>query len=131
MIVKEIMHATTKIPFDATVADAAKIMDEKDIGSVLVEKEGKIAGILTERDVLRKLVNSCLDPCNTKVQDLMSFPLITVNPNTDISEASKIMDEKHIRRLIVKEEENIVGILTSRDIANNVHYMLAKKLVGN
>ena len=60
----------------------------------------------------------------------MSFPLITLDAETEISEASKVMDDKHIRRLVVKEDEQIVGMVTARDIANNVHYMLAQKIVG-
>src|SRR3989338_2718107 len=125
MRVKEIMHGVTKIPFWSSVSEAARIMDEKSIGSALIEENGRVIGIMTERDILRKIVAKGKNP--DKVKDIMNNPVITIDANEDISEASKIMDEKRIRRLIVVENGQIVGKITANSISRNLKYMVVRE----
>jgi len=127
MRVKEIMHHVVKISFWSSVSEAARIMDERSIGSILIEENGRVIGIMTERDILRKIVAKGRNPDRVKVKDIMNYPLITVDANEDILEASKIMDEKMIRRLIVVEDGHIVGKITANSISRNLKYMIIRE----
>ncbi len=126
MRVKEIMHGVTKVPFGTTVSGAAKLMDKKEIGSVLVEDETRIIGIMTERDILRKVVAKGKNPEEVKVEDIMSYPIITIDADEDIIEASRKIEEHKIRRLIVIKNGEIAGIVTVNSIAKNIKYILAR-----
>lgn len=129
MKVKEIMKSVTKLSFNTTVAEAASVMDQKVIGSVLVEEKGKVTGMVTERDILRKVVAKRLNADRTTIKDIMNAPLITVDSETDILDASNIIATKNIRRLILTEKGEIVGIVTANDIAKNLKFVIAKKVV--
>jgi CBS domain-containing protein len=99
----------------APLPDAIRTMVEKNIGSVLVTREGSMVGIVTERDILRKLVlgNSYT---KLKVGDVMSSPLVTIDSRAAIGEAADLMAEKNIRRLLVTKNGKILGIITERDV---------------
>ena len=127
MRVKEIMHHATKISFWSSVSEAARIMDERAIGSVLIEENGRVIGIMTERDILRKIVAKGKNPDKVKVKEIMNDPVITIDANEDILEASKIMDEKKIRRLIVVDNGKIVGKITANSISRNLKYMIVRE----
>ncbi len=99
-------------------------MNEHNIGSVVVLRNGVPVGMLTERDILRGLVIYKGLP-ELKVGKLMSSPLITCSPETPILKAFALMHEHHIRRLPVMDGNKLVGIVTERDI---IYWML--KLVG-
>ena len=99
-----------------SVEEAVKKMVENNIGSVLVYERGKPVGIMTERDVLKKLVARGIKPSEARVRDMMSSPLITVKPDTTLAEVIDLMSKKKIRRVVVVENENVIGILTQRDI---------------
>jgi len=90
-------------------------MAEKNIGAVVVTEKGKPVGIVTERDILKKVCPnvSCM---KVKVREIMSKPLITVDANTPIGEAVSIMVDRNIRRLLVTEGGKIVGIVTQKDL---------------
>ncbi len=120
------MHSVTKVLSDTTISEAARIMDKKSIGSVLIEEDSKIIGIMTERDILRKIVAKGRNPDETKVKDIMNQPIITIGINEDVMEASRKMDEHKIRRLIVTENDKIVGKITANSIARNLKYALAR-----
>ena len=127
MKVSEIMHAATKVPSNATISEAAKIMDQKLIGSVLIEENNKIVGIVTERDILRKVVAKGENAETMRIKDIMSYPLITIDANEDALEASRIMDEKKIRRLVVAEKGKVVGTVTANSISRNLKYLLSRR----
>lgn len=120
------MHRVTLVDGDRSIAETAKIMTEaattvtREIGSVLVAKNNEPIGILTERDILKKVVAAGLDPAVTKISQVMSAPLITVPADTGIGEASRIMIAKGIRRLPVTEGNKIVGIITTRDVTREM-----------
>ena len=127
MRVKEIMHHVMKIPFWSSISEAARMMDEKSIGSVLIEENGRVIGIMTERDILRKIVAKGKNPDKVKVKDIMNYPIETIDANEDIVDASKIMDEKRIRRLVVVENGKIVGKITANSISRNLKYMMIRE----
>jgi len=130
MQVKEIMHNVLRISADISVSKAAAIMDEKLIGSVLVEEKGKAIGIMTERDILRKVVAKGKNPDYLTVKEIMNSPLITINADEDITEASRKMCEKRIRRLIVVENGKIVGKVTANSISRNLRYVMGASLLA-
>lgn len=99
-----------------TVAEAAEIMTEEGIGSLVIVRENKPIGIITERDLLEKVVSSDIKPSEIKVNEIMSKPLITVTPKTDILDAIRKMVKNNVRRLPVVEKDEIVGILTAQDV---------------
>ena len=100
---------------EASLGEAMRLMVEKDIGSVLVTRENKMVGIITERDVVKKI---CVDhECALmKVADVMSSPLVTIDGGATLGEAADKMAIKKIRRLLVTEEGEIAGLVTERDI---------------
>lgn len=109
------------IDYDATVTEAAKEMaDNKNYeGYAIVLKKGKPAGIVTERDITNKIVAKELDPSKTKVSEVMSAPLITVDPDDDLLKAAELMQKNNVRKLVVIRNEIIYGIITAKDIAQH------------
>jgi signal-transduction protein with cAMP-binding, CBS, and nucleotidyltransferase domain len=126
MRVKEIMHHVTRVSSDTTVSDAAEMMDQKSIGSVLIEKDDKIMGIMTERDILKKIVAKRENPEVLRVKDIMTYPIITVDANAHILDACTKINRHRIRRLIVIENGEVIGKVTSNSIARNIKFSLAK-----
>ena len=99
-----------------TVREAAEVMSKKAIGSIVVMEEDNPVGIATERDILQRVVAKGLDPSKITMKEIMSYPLITVQEETSILKAVKLMERKKIRRLIVMKGEKMVGIVTQRDL---------------
>ena len=100
---------------EATVAEAIGAMVERNIGSVVVTREDSMVGIVTERDILRKLVLGG-EYGALKVEDAMSSPLVTIESDATLGEAANLMTERNIRRLLVTQKEIICGIITERDL---------------
>lgn len=101
-----------------TVQKAAEVMKKNEISSVIVMSKGEGAGIITERDIICKIVTESKDPRKITVGEVMTTPLITISPDTDIDTAAKIMRDKDIRRLLVKEKGRIIGMLSEFDIVS-------------
>ncbi len=126
VMVREVMTPTiVSVDASASVKDAANLMLEKGIGSVIVMEGEKPVGIMTERDILKRVVVKGLDPATTKVKEVMSSPLVTVKADTYIVDASRIMAEKNIRRLLVVEDSKAVGIVTEKDLLRALNSYLA------
>jgi CBS domain-containing protein len=102
---------------NSTVKEAVDIMNEFQIGSLIVLETGKAKGIVTERDFLRRVIAEAKDVVNTKVKEIMTTPLVVVEPGTDLEEAVKLMFEKKIKKLAVVDANKLVGIVTLTDIA--------------
>jgi CBS domain-containing protein len=118
--VSEIMNKeVTMIKETATMLEAAKIMGKKHIGSLLVKGKERPAGIVTERDLLTRVIAANKDPKRVKVFDVMSPRLITIKPQVTIREAARTMI-KEKGRLIVMEERDLVGILTASDLIRSL-----------
>jgi len=122
--VGEIMHGATRVKHDASVHDVAKLMESKNIGSVLVERDGDVHGILTERDMVTRVVAAAGDPKKTKAGDVMTALQYTIEHSQGLLEASEMFRKHHIRRLPVMREGKIVGIVTTRDVAKAMPYAL-------
>jgi CBS domain-containing protein len=107
-----------------SVAEASLGMYEKGEGCAIVLRQGKPFGIVTERDVTWKVAAKGLDAKNVRVAEIMSTPLVTIDPNADLTEAAKIMKKQKIRRLAVVKEGVLHGVLTANDVARNLeNYM--------
>ncbi|HSW97105.1 MAG TPA: CBS domain-containing protein [Candidatus Saccharimonadales bacterium] len=125
MKVKDIMYTRLfSIPFDATVDRAARIMDENNVGALLVEKEDKRIGIVTEWDIVRRVTAAGRNPEDITVDEIKSYPLIIIDSDFDILEAAQLMQRHDIRRLMVVEKGKIVGIISTNIICNNIPALL-------
>jgi CBS domain-containing protein len=102
---------------NSTVKEAVDIMNEFQIGSLIVLGKGKAMGIVTERDFLRRVIAGAKDAENTKVREIMTVPLVVVEPSTDLEEAVKLMFQRKIKKLAVVDGKKLVGIVTLTDIA--------------
>ncbi|MCX8204527.1 MAG: CBS domain-containing protein [Candidatus Nezhaarchaeota archaeon] len=101
---------------DESVVKAADIMCQHSIGSLVVTKDGKPVGIVTERDLLKKVIVPCLDPRATKVSKVMTRPLITGDPDMDVVYAAKFMVSRGIKRLPIVEGGKLIGMVTLTDL---------------
>jgi CBS domain-containing protein len=102
---------------NATVADAAKVMAQEDVGPVPIVQDGRLIGIVTDRDIVVRVVAEGRDPNATTVSEIASTELVTVSPDDDLDEALKLLAERQIRRLPVVEGDRLVGIVAQADIA--------------
>jgi CBS domain-containing protein len=103
-----------------SVKEGAELMVKNNIGSLIITESGKYVGIVTERDILRKVVATTSFPPTTKLGDVMSSPLITIDAEAGLGEASSLMVENRIRRLLVKEDGKVIGIFTQRDLQDKM-----------
>ena len=102
---------------NASIKEAVDIMNEFQIGSLIVLEKGKAKGIVTERDFLKRVIAEAKDVANTKVKEIMTTPLVVVEPGTDLEEAVKLMFQNKIKKLAVVDANKLVGIVTLTDIA--------------
>ena len=100
------------IDSEKTVLDAVECMAEKGVDSAIITEGEKPVGVITERDILYKVVLKKFDPSKVKLREIMSTPIIKVSPETPLREALKIMAEKNIRRILVVEDDRVLGVIT-------------------
>ena len=107
-----------------TVQEVAKVMDSKNVGSVLVldKESGEITGIVTERDIVKKVVAKGVDGSSYLVKGIMSSPLLTIDSHKTIFEAGDYMDQKKVRHLAVTENGKVAGVISVRDLINPSQY---------
>lgn len=115
-VVEIMTHTPVTIREDATAHDAAGLMRDKEIGSLVVVEAGKPMGIVTERDLVTKVAASDTQPSRVLVRDIMSSPVVAVHPDEEVAEAARLMSQRKIRRLPVVQEGKLVGIVTENDI---------------
>jgi CBS domain-containing protein len=101
----------------ASAVEAARLMRERDIGSLPVTDEEKLVGMITDRDITMRVVAEAADPKMTAVGDVCSRDLISVEPDKDLAEAVQLMARHQVRRLTVVENGRLVGIVAQADIA--------------
>ena len=100
-----------------TILDAAKKMADHNIGGMVISKDGKKPlGIITERDILKRIIAQGKDPAATTVDDIMTKKVLSVEVETSLLEISKIMSKNGLRRILVMEKDKMIGIVTSRDL---------------
>jgi CBS domain-containing protein len=102
---------------NSTVKEAAEVMNKFEIGCLIAVRKGKAVGIITERDLLKRVVAEAKDVNKTRVKDVMSSPLVVVEPGMDLEEAVKLMFQMKIKKLPVVEEKRLVGLVSLTDIA--------------
>ena len=103
---------------NAPVIDAIRFMDEKNVGALPVVDNGKLVGIVSERDYTRKVILKARSSKDTLVSDIMTRELVTVNPRDGVTECMRIITEKCVRHLPVLEGADLVGILSIGDVVN-------------
>ncbi len=114
---KDVMTSPViSIESDKTVFETAKLMKQKKIGTVVVTSKNKPLGIITEKDIVMKLVAEGNDPKKVKIKDIMTTPIMVADVNSDMNEIAKKMAEKRVRRVPIVDKGRIVGIITERDV---------------
>ena len=117
MIIRDVMAKNIKtVKPDDTVHAAVQKMNKFDIGSVIVVSSGRPIGIITETNILRRIVEPRMDPATVWAKDIMTSPLTTIDENAAIEEAAKVMAEKKINRIPVMKGDKLVGLISSTDI---------------
>ncbi len=114
--VKDVMRKTViSIDSTMTVKDAATMMEDTDVGCVIITKGNAPLGILTERDFVKRIVSK-EKSFSTPLADVMSFPLITSNPDDTVWEVAEIMKKNKIHKVPVEDNGKLVGIITASDL---------------
>jgi CBS domain-containing protein len=112
-MVKEVIT----IDDESTVKEAADIMNKFEIGCLIAVRKGKAMGIITERDLLKRVVADAKDAKKAKVKNIMTSPLVVVEPEMDLEEAVKLMFQMKIKKLPVVDGKRLVGLVSLTDIA--------------
>ena len=104
------------------IRDAVELMNKNEIGCLVVTRKGKPVGIMTERDVLKKIVCQCKDPEQVRVSEIMSVPLVVGKVDMDLGEAVGLMLKRNIKKLPIVDGEKLVGLITLTDIVRVEHF---------
>jgi CBS domain-containing protein len=123
--VSELMsRRVVSVALNSKVRECAKAMSKRGVSCAVVVGAGAAAGIVTERDLVTKVIADGLDPAKVLVRDIMSTPLITIGPDAKMGDAAELMSQYMVRRLVVMGSDgNLVGIIAAGDLAK----ALAKK----
>ncbi len=123
--VRDIMSKAVKVVRpDTSMKEVVATMNKFSIGSIVVVQAEHPVGIITERDILRRLVEPCLAPETLRAREVMTSPVISISETASIDEAAQLMTKKRIKRLLVVNNGRLVGILTYTDIVTQVPKML-------
>ncbi len=104
------------IQYDTIVEEAASIMAGRGISGIVIMKAGQVAGMLTERDILKRVIAIGRNPACVKIEEVMSQPVVSVPPHYSVFSASRMMEKLNIRRLVVEENKWLCGVVTQTDI---------------
>ena len=104
------------ITADATVLEAADLMNRRRIGALCVVNGDALVGVFTERDILNRVVSAQLDPAGTKVAEVMTTPVTTCAPHGKAADCAAVMSHKRIRHLPVVEDDKLVGLISTGDL---------------
>ncbi len=118
--VRQIMRTIVSIDSKAKAREAAKLMVEKRIGSLIANRDGLPFGIVTERDLVDKIVAGASDPSKVTVAEMMTAPLVTIDATAPLIDAARRMVEKRVKRLIVTEHDKIIGIVSQTDLVQSM-----------
>jgi CBS domain-containing protein len=118
MLVKDVMTSpVVTIDEDGIVHEAAKLMDKNDVGCIVVtDKKGRPVGIITERDLITRVLSKNVLASKAKAKKVMTSPLLTIDPDETLTEAARKMSRLNVRRLGVIYKGNMVGLVSSKDI---------------
>jgi CBS domain-containing protein len=117
--IRDVMTSNpSTIEADKPVAEAARIMKQEDAGVVPVTEQGRLAGMVTDRDIAIRVVAEGKDPQSISVREVASTDLVTIDPDQDLDEALRLMAQHKVRRLpVVEEDGRVVGVLAQADVA--------------
>ena len=115
-VVDAMSNEVVSVDTTATAYDAVLKMINRDIGSVVVKRDGKVVGIITKGDVLRNIVKAGVDPKRAKAADIMSKPIVTIDESETLESASKMMTRYNVSKLPVLRKGELVGVITSTDV---------------
>lgn len=120
IVVGKIMNnSVVSVDSSVSATDAAKMMEDTDVGAVIILENGSPIGIVTDRDFAIKITAHSY-PIDTPVRRIMSAPLISVDSSSDVWEASDLMSARNVRKLPVIDDDKVVGIITSSDIVKYI-----------
>jgi CBS domain-containing protein len=121
LTINEIMTTdVVQLQVDTTLTDAARTMREEDIGDVVVMDDDRLVGLVTDRDIVIRAVAEGLNPQSTTLGAVVSKDLATVRPDSTALEAALMMRERAVRRLLVCDDDHLVGILSIVDLAVDI-----------
>ena len=109
---------------DATVQEAVDLMNKHEIGCLIVVLRGKPVGIITERDMLKRVLAKSIDPEKIKVSEIMSAPLIVGKPEMEVENAVKLMFKTKIKKLPVVQRGQLIGLVTLTDLTRFQPHMI-------
>jgi signal-transduction protein with cAMP-binding, CBS, and nucleotidyltransferase domain len=118
--VRQIMRTIISVDLKTKAKDAARLMAEKHIGSLIANRDGLPFGIITERDFMEKIVGKGADASKVTVGEIMTAPLATIDASASLVDASRKMVEKQVKRLVVTEHDNIIGIISQTDVVRHL-----------
>ena len=125
VVVSDVMSKAVKVVRpDTSMKEVVATMNKFNIGSIIVVQAERPVGIITERDILRRLVEPCLAPETLRAREVMTSPVISISETASIDEAAKLMTRRKIKKLLVVNGEKLAGILTFTDIVTQVPNML-------
>ena len=126
--VRDIMEKNViTLQYDKSALDASIMLKEKEIGFLVIQKEGNPIGLVTERDIVRKIAAEDKKPSDLLIKDLMSKDFKWVKPEDSIEDAIQKMLNNNIRRLLVLEKDKLVGVITQTDFSG---YLRSKLLIN-
>ena len=119
--IREVMTSDPRtVTADSSIAEAARLMRDEDTGIAPITEGARLVGVVTDRDIAIGVVAEGKDPQSTKVTEIASSKLVTVDPQQDLDEALRLMAKHQVRRLpVVEEDGKLVGILAQADIAKH------------
>lgn len=119
--IKDLMTSNpATVDTSSTVADAARVMKNEDVGLVPVVESDRLVGTLTDRDIATRVVAEGRDPGSTSVREVASSDLVTVDPQQGLDEALRLMAQHQVRRLpVVEEDGRLVGVVAQADVAQH------------
>ena len=126
VLVRDIMSKDVKVVRpDSSVREVVATMNKFDIGSIVVVQGNRPVGIITERDILRRIVQPCLPPETLAARQVMTSPLLTTSETASIDEAATLMAKEKVKKLPVMANRKLVGIVTLTNIVTKVPTMLS------
>jgi CBS domain-containing protein len=126
VLVRDVMAKDVKVVRpDTSVKEVVATMNKFDIGSIVVVQGDRPIGIITERDILRRLVEPCLAPETLTARQIMTSPVLTISEIADIEETARLMAKKGVKRLPVMNNSKLVGMVTYTDIVAKVPTLLS------
>jgi CBS domain-containing protein len=118
---KVMSRSVMAVEMNTNARDCARAMAKKGVSCAVITQGGSAVGIVTERDLVSKVLAEAIDPKNVLVRDIMSTPLITIAPNAPLTGAAELMAQYRIRRLVVVDQNGtLTGVVTTGDIARSL-----------